>query len=360
MSESPRWERESQQDLRPPAHTPEETIEFDMATAGLVDPGELSEPPEYGAAAPRPVSAERAERGDDESYEEDADDAEDLASAEETGRALYAAHLEEDAQAPRRLAVRESLSATRESLSATRESLADTAGRVGRWFASLDRRPEFDAGSERDPVAELTTTVATSEVPVATDPATNPSTATLTGASTAMPTMSDGVLRPELDDEPEDDDDARDDAAGSRFPTAALGYNRHAVDQRIAALETELERLREAVDPPVSITEEIERLGEQTASILVVAHDKAHETARAAQAKAARAVTEAAHNAERITAEAQRRLRVLDEETDAVWRERERLLDDVRTVSAALASLADDASARFPAAPEPSMSAGQG
>lgn len=311
MSESPRWERESEQDLRPPAHTPEETIEFDMATAGLIDPGQLSEPPEYDA-----------------------------------GRALYAAHLEEAANAPRRLAVRE-------SLSATRESLTDTAGRVGRWFAALDRRPEFDVGSERDPVAELTTAAEAAEGPVPTDP----STATPTGASTATPTASDGPIRPELDDDPDDADDARDAAAGSRFPTAALGYNRQAVDQRIAALEAELERLREAVDPPVSITEEIERLGEQTASILVVAHDKAHETARAAQARAARAVTEAAHNAERITAEAQRRLRVLDEETDAVWRERERLLDDVRTVSAALVSLADDATARFPAAPEPSAPA---
>jgi hypothetical protein len=48
MSDSPRWERESQEDLRPPARTPEETIEFDMAAAGLVDPRALSEPPEYG------------------------------------------------------------------------------------------------------------------------------------------------------------------------------------------------------------------------------------------------------------------------------------------------------------------------
>ena len=100
---------------------------------------------------------------------------------------------------------------------------------------------------------------------------------------------------------------------------------------------------------PLSITEEIERLGEQTASILVVAHDKAHETARQAQEQADRAVREATAGAERITSEAQRRLRELDEETDAVWRERERLLEDVRVVSQTLSALADDASARFPA-----------
>jgi hypothetical protein len=53
---------------------------------------------------------------------------------------------------------------------------------------------------------------------------------------------------------------------------------------------------------------------------------------------------------ERITAQAQRRLCELDEETDAVWRERERLLGDVREVSRTLATLADAASERFPAA----------
>jgi hypothetical protein len=188
-------------------------------------------------------------------------------------------------------------------------------------------------------------------------PAAGPAGASRVGAA-AAPAMRDRPIGPEPDLERDADEDAAPDVpAGNRFPTAALGYSRQAVDQRIDALEAEVARLRQAVDPPVSITEEIERLGEQTASILVVAHDKAHETARAAQARAARAVSEAAQNAERITAEAQRRLRVLDEETDAVWRERERLLDDVRAVSAALVSLADDASERFPAAPEPSASA---
>ncbi len=107
----------------------------------------------------------------------------------------------------------------------------------------------------------------------------------------------------------------------------------------------------------MSISEEIERLGEQTASILVVAHDKAHETARRAQQQAARAVSEAAANAERLTAEAERRLRELDEETDSVWQERERLLEDVREVSRTLATLADAATERFPAAPESSAPA---
>jgi DivIVA domain-containing protein len=276
MSESPRWERESQEDLSAPAPQPDATVEFNAELAFQV---------------------EREADGD------------------------------EAAREPRLAVARESLLASRdsarESLSATADTLSTTAAKVGRWFASLDRRPDFDPAARRDPIAELTP----------------------------------GAPYDPMDDDASDASDASDhgdDARLARFPLTLRGYDRGAVDAHLARLETENALLREQVGPPMSITEEIERLGEQTASILVVAHDKAHETARNAQAQAARAVSDAARDAERITTEAERRLRELDEETDAVWRERERLLDDVREVSVTLATLADTASERFPPAePEP-------
>jgi len=136
----------------------------------------------------------------------------------------------------------------------------------------------------------------------------------------------------------------------SRFPLAPFGYNRAAVDEHLATLERELDEVRSKREPLSSITDELERLGEQTASILVVAHDQAHETTRLAQEQADRCVADAAANAVAMTEQAKHRLRDLDNETDAIWRERERLLEDVRVVSAALANLADQASDRFPAA----------
>ena len=142
----------------------------------------------------------------------------------------------------------------------------------------------------------------------------------------------------------------------SRFPLAPFGYNRAAVDEQLARLERELDEMRSKREPLGSITDELERIGEQTASILVVAHDQAHETTRVAQEQAERCVADAAANAVAMTEEAKLRLRDLDNETDAIWRERERLLEDVRVVSTALASLADQASDRFPAA-EPSAPA---
>ena len=155
-----------------------------------------------------------------------------------------------------------------------------------------------------------------------------------------------------------------DDREASRFPVAPLGYNRAAVDEHLADLEDELAdlgrelaQLRAHRETPMTVTEELERIGEQTASILVVAHDKANETTRLAQEQAERCIADAAANAVSITEEAKARLRNLDSETDAVWRERERLLEDVRAVSSALASLADQASERFPAAADQSATA---
>lgn len=183
---------------------------------------------------------------------------------------------------------------------------ADVAGRFANWIAGVERMPDEEdedlAPAEepvRDPMSELSPTA-----------------------------------------EPIDP---------SRFPVNALGYNRAAVDEYILGLEREIAELRAREPKPMSINEELARIGEQTASILVVAHSQANETTRLAEEQAERCVADAAANAVAITNEAKQRLRELDTETDSVWRERERLLADVRTVSAALVSLADDAEARFPA-----------
>jgi len=133
----------------------------------------------------------------------------------------------------------------------------------------------------------------------------------------------------------------------SRFPVSPIGYHRGTVDERIATLERELDELRNE-SSPVSITEEIERLGEQTASILVVAHDQAHETTRQAQEQADRCIADAAANAVAMTEQAKRQLRELDNETDTVWRERARLLDDARSVGLSLIALAEEGLERFP------------
>jgi DivIVA protein len=139
------------------------------------------------------------------------------------------------------------------------------------------------------------------------------------------------------------------------FPVVRSGYDCAAVDQHVSELERELSDLeREVAELRVSVTSrddvsaEIQRIGEQTSSILLAAHDKARETTRQAQEEADRCLADAASSALAMTEEAGRSLRQLESDKSALANERARLLDDVRTVAAALNSLAGDAAQRFP------------
>jgi DivIVA domain-containing protein len=138
----------------------------------------------------------------------------------------------------------------------------------------------------------------------------------------------------------------------SRFPLAWRGYDRAAVDDYVAELERSVAALRAQSSPRSSVVEEIERIGDQTTAILQVAHEQAATVVDRARAAAERLVVEAQSEANAITDAAQRQLNVLDSETDSVWRERARLIADVRKLADGLSSLAEHAADRFPAEPE--------
>ncbi|MBV8945158.1 MAG: DivIVA domain-containing protein [Solirubrobacterales bacterium] len=136
--------------------------------------------------------------------------------------------------------------------------------------------------------------------------------------------------------------------AARRFPTALHGYDREAVEAHVAELEREIAELHGRRSPVPAVEEELERVGEETSAILKVAHAQAAEITRRAQSQADRCLSDAAANAVAMTENAKRNLRELDSETDAVWAERGRLIEDVRNVATALFSLAEDAADRFP------------
>ncbi len=137
-----------------------------------------------------------------------------------------------------------------------------------------------------------------------------------------------------------------------QFRTALHGYDRDAVDEHIAGLEAEIAQLAAQLaakrSPGSAVEAELERVGAETSAILKVAHEQAGEITRRARVEADRCVADAAANAVAMTEDANRKLRQLDTETDTVWAERMRLIDDVRNVASSLFSLAEDASDRFP------------
>jgi hypothetical protein len=173
------------------------------------------------------------------------------------------------------------------------------------------------------------------------------------------------------EDEYEDETSAGDateawEPTGKRFPAALHGYDRDAVDQHLAALERELDQLRIQRSPSGAVEAEIDRIGEETSAIIKVAHEQATEVTRRAHIQADKCVADAAANAVAMTEDAKRKLRSLDVETDTVWAERARLLEDARSVATALFSLVEEAVERFPEegtktgplAPPPALSAG--
>jgi hypothetical protein len=133
-----------------------------------------------------------------------------------------------------------------------------------------------------------------------------------------------------------------------RFPFVRHGYDCTAVETHIAELERELDEgdqelavLRTQSASRDEVASEIKRIGEQTSAVLIAANEQRTEILRVAQEEADRRVAEATARATLITAEAEARLRELYSHQEVAQHERDRLLEDVRRVSVALAALAD-------------------
>jgi cell division septum initiation protein DivIVA len=138
-----------------------------------------------------------------------------------------------------------------------------------------------------------------------------------------------------------------------RFPIVPDGYDPEAVDRYLCRLEAELDELRRRGSQPNAIAAELKKLGEQTSAILQVAHDQAAETTRRAQTEADRCLADAAANAVAMSESAKRKLRQIDTDTETLWRERTKLIDDTRALAAELAKVAEAAALRFPPESEP-------
>ena len=157
-----------------------------------------------------------------------------------------------------------------------------------------------------------------------------------------------------------DDVDERWDDDASPFPVVRSGYDRDAVDAYLNELEHEIDELRANRSSDDAVSTEIKRIGEQAAAILQTAHQQAAETTRKAREEAEKCLSDAAANAISMKDEAKSKLRELDTETDAVWRERSRLIDDARNVATALFSLAEEATERFPSEDDKRAASGPG
>jgi hypothetical protein len=152
-------------------------------------------------------------------------------------------------------------------------------------------------------------------------------------------------------------------AASPEFPMVLRGYDRVAVDayvRRTSQLVAELQATR---SPEAAVRRALERVGEEVAGILQRAHDTSAQITAQSRSEAEDRLEVARREAQQISAAAEARVRELDAETDRIWAERQRIVEDARQLAQDLMSLANSAAERFPAASgdttDPPLAVGQ-
>jgi DivIVA domain-containing protein len=135
------------------------------------------------------------------------------------------------------------------------------------------------------------------------------------------------------------------------FPVVLRGYDREAVDayvRRTSQLVAELQTTR---SPEAAVRRALERVGEEVSGILQRAHDTGGRITAQSRSEAEDRLETARQEAAQIIARAEERVRELDVETDRIWAERQRIVEDTRELAGELLTLTNSAADRFPADP---------
>ncbi len=137
--------------------------------------------------------------------------------------------------------------------------------------------------------------------------------------------------------------------ADVEFPIVLRGYDRESVDayvQRTSQLVAELQATR---SPEAAVRRALERVGEEVSGILQRAHETASNITAQSRSEAEDRLETARREAQQIVQRAEDRVRELDAETDRIWGERHRIVEDTRELARELLTLTDSADDRFPA-----------
>lgn len=156
-------------------------------------------------------------------------------------------------------------------------------------------------------------------------------------------------------------DDPVPDVANVDFPVALRGYDRIAVDAYVRRTSQLVAELNAGRSPQAAVRRALERVGEDVSGILQRAHEtaeqitaqsriEAEDRLEAARREADQLVSTARQEADGLLSDARAHLTELDAETDRIWGERHRIVEDARSLASQLLALAEAAVERFPAA----------
>jgi hypothetical protein len=133
------------------------------------------------------------------------------------------------------------------------------------------------------------------------------------------------------------------------FPVVLRGYDRIAVDAYVKQTSQMVAELQATRSPEAAVRRALDRVGEEVAGILQRAHDTAAQITTQSRSEAEDRLEAARQEASQIVAAARAEVQELDAETDRIWAERQRIVEDARDLSRQLLGLANSAADRFPA-----------
>jgi hypothetical protein len=136
------------------------------------------------------------------------------------------------------------------------------------------------------------------------------------------------------------------------FAVVLRGYDRLAVDAYVKKTTQFVAELQATRSPEGAVRRALERVGEQISGILQRAHDTAEQITAQSRREAEDRLERARQEAAEVTSGARMRVKDLDADADRIWAERQRIVEDARTLARQLLGLAEEAVTRFPAAEE--------
>jgi DivIVA domain-containing protein len=134
------------------------------------------------------------------------------------------------------------------------------------------------------------------------------------------------------------------------FPMALRGYDRAAVDAYVEQVHRVIAEFEVSRSPESAVKHAVAQVTDETRGILERAHEAADEITTRSRARADERVQEAEREAARLRENAESQVRELDSDVEAIWNERHRLIEDVRSIADQLGAFAEAAEARFPSA----------
>src|SRR5947209_1925943 len=133
------------------------------------------------------------------------------------------------------------------------------------------------------------------------------------------------------------------------FPIVLRASARAAVDDSVKRTSQLVAELQATRSPEAAVRRALERVGEEVSGILQRAHDTAGRITAQSRSEAEDRLETARQEAAQILARAEERVRELDAETDRIWAERHRIVEDTRELARELLTVTDSAADRFPA-----------